>query len=116
VGQGNPGQAQPNAPVGILIRAPYMCVQPFFLTQEHQEHARFGYAPQQVAPGPIQAAFFNLPPHQNPAPGQPAAVNLRQFASHYLHHPNSQVNMIFMEPGPAGHCRMTIILDMADLF
>jgi hypothetical protein len=32
-----------------------------------------------------------------------------------LHHPNSQVSMVCMEPDAAGHCKVMIILEMADI-
>jgi hypothetical protein len=33
-----------------------------------------------------------------------------------LNHPDSQVDMVRMEPGPAGGIRMVITLELADLF
>ena len=110
---GIPGYMQPNAPVGIKLCFD-IYVQLNVSLQENQGHAPFDYAPQQFPPGPPQAAFPHPIPHQIPAPGQPAAENLRRFASRYLYHPNSRVDMVCVEPGGAGRCKVMIILDIAD--
>jgi len=52
-----------------------------------------------------------------PAPGQPAAAeNLRRLAMRYLRCPDSQVDLVSMEPGTAGHFRVVIVLELADIF
>jgi hypothetical protein len=79
------------------------------------EHAFLGYPAQQIALGPVQAAFPDPFAYRIPAPGQPAADNLRRLASRYLHHHNSQVSMVCMEPSAAGHCKVVIVLEMADI-
>ena len=81
--------------------------------QGYKEYDRFGYA-QHIVPGPAptQAAF---PRHQVPAPGQPGAENIRRFASRYLYHPSSRVDMIRMEPGAAGGFKVVIILEVSDV-
>jgi len=69
---------------------------------ENQRHDPFvGHVPQPVP--------------QFPAPGQPAAENLRRLAIRYLHRPDSQVDLVAMEPGVAGHCKVVIILELADI-
>jgi len=82
----------------------------------NREYDRFGYAPQHVAPGlaPAQALPFG---HrvQVPAPGQAGAENIRRFASRYLHHPSSRVDMIGMEPVAAGGFKVMIILEVSDV-
>ncbi|KAH9962633.1 hypothetical protein BC827DRAFT_202582 [Russula dissimulans] len=98
--QGINAQAQPNPP-------------------QNQGHGPFGYgqAPQHVARGPDPAAFHDRFFHQMPAPGQPlaAAENLRQLAGRYLNHPDSRVDLFYMEPGAAGDCDVVIILKMPNV-
>jgi len=53
--------------------------------------------------------------HRIPAPGQLAAENLRRLAIRYLHRPDSQVDLVAVEPGVAGHCKVVIILELADI-
>jgi hypothetical protein len=84
--------------------------------QEYQGNNNLGYAPQVIVPpvlDPIQAAFPNLPPHQAAA-GQPAAENLRRLAIRYVHHPDSQVDMVRMEAGTAGRYKVVIVLEIVD--
>lgn len=82
----------------------------------NQEHNPFGYVRPPVAPGLVEAAF----PHpfvsriRTPDPPQARAENIRQLAGHYLHHPNAQVRMITMEPGPAGRIRVAVIFETPD--
>jgi len=78
------------------------------VSQENQVH---GYTSQHSAPGPAQAAF----PDQIPASGQRATENLRQLAIRYLHQPNSRVEMIRLEPGATGPCKVVIILELVDV-
>jgi len=47
--------------------------------------------------------------------GQPAAENLRRLASRYVHHPDSQVDMVRMEPGSAGRYKVVIALEISDI-
>ncbi|KAI0306188.1 hypothetical protein B0F90DRAFT_1923814 [Multifurca ochricompacta] len=68
------------------------------VTPEFQGDGGFGYAPQYIAPVPT-GVFPNEWPHQAPVPSEPAAELLRQLASRYLHHPDSLVDMVRMEPG-----------------
>ncbi|KAH9992010.1 hypothetical protein BJV74DRAFT_795886 [Russula compacta] len=81
--------------------------------QGNQENEIFGYDPQRLLPGSTQAAFPNPSAHQAPALDRPAAENLRRLASRYLQHPDSQIDMIRMEPGSAGRYRVVIVLEMA---
>ena len=55
-------------------------------------------------------------PHQPPfaLPSQSTTVNLRRLAGRYLNHPDSQVDMVRMEPGSAGRYKVVIVLEMAD--
>jgi len=72
---------------------------------ENQDHNFLDYIPQQIPPLLAEAA----------APGQPAAENLRRLAIRYVHHPASQVDLVSMQPGAAGHCRVVIVLEMVDI-
>jgi len=86
--------------------------------QEDPGNGNFGRAPEDsdVVPGPTQAAFSNSSPHRAPDVGQPAAENpsLRRLASRYIHHPDSQVDMVRMEPGSVGRYKVVIVLEIAD--
>ena len=83
--------------------------------QENREHDRLEYAPQHVALGPAQAAF--VPPfvHRAPTPDQPREDNLQRLARRFLHHPDSQVNMVWIGPGAAGRFEIVIVLDASDV-
>jgi hypothetical protein len=83
-------------------------------SQGNQEHDILGF-PQHGPPLPAQAAFPGPVAHQFPAPGQPAVENLRRLAIRFLHHPDSQVDLVSMEPGAPGLCRVVIILELADV-
>lgn len=67
-----------------------------------------------MVPGPTQAAFPNSSTHRASGVGRPVAENLRRLASRYIHHPDSQVEMVRMEPGSAGRYKVVIVLEMAD--
>jgi len=54
-------------------------------------------------------------PHQVPILNEPAVEVLRRLANRYLNELNSQVDMVRMEPGPAGGIRVVITLELADL-
>ena len=82
--------------------------------QGYQENDIFGYDPQRVLPARTQAPFPNPSAHQAPALDRPAAETLRRLASRYLQHPDSQIDMIRMEPGTPGRYRVVIVLEMAD--
>jgi len=98
--QGINPQAQPNPP-------------------DYHGRGPFGYgqAPQHVARGPDPVAFHDRFVHQMPAPDQPraAAENLRQLASRYLNHPDSRVDLFYMEPGAGADCDVVIILKMPNV-
>jgi hypothetical protein len=64
--------------------------------------------------GPAQA-FLDELPHQVPVLNEPAAEVLRRLANRYLNELDSQVDMVRMEPGPAGGIRVVITLELADL-
>jgi hypothetical protein len=84
------------------------------LPQENQEHDIFPYNPQHAPPFPAQVAFPD--PIANWIPrGQPAAENLRRLAIRYLQHPYSQVDLVSMEPGAVGLCKVVIVLELADV-
>jgi len=84
-------------------------------TPQNQERALFGRALHRVAPVPSQAAFREPLAHQIPTPDQRASRNLRRLASRYLHHPDSQIGLISVEPSVTGHCKVVIVLEMADI-
>ena len=83
--------------------------------QDDQGNSPFGYAPQGAIRDPTQAAFPGPSAHQNTGLREPEAGSLRQVASRYLYHPDSQVDMVRMEPGAAGRYKVVIVLEMADL-
>jgi hypothetical protein len=60
----------------------------------------------------ISGLGFAMPP----PPDMPAAENLRRLASRFLCHPDSQIVLIRMEPGPDGRFRVVISLEMADFY
>ena len=86
-------------------------------SQENQEYDLLGYATQHVAPlpGPAQGAFRPAFVHQVPGLGQPGAENLRRLASRYLHQPNSRVDVVCIEPGPADQFKVVIIVEVPDV-
>jgi hypothetical protein len=72
----------------------------------------FGYAPQHIEPpGPVQAVFPDPFVHRMPAPDRAGAENLRRIASRYLHHPDAQVIMVYMEPAAGGQYKVVITLE-----
>ena len=73
-----------------------------------------GYAGQHGGAGPAQA-FLDEWPHQVPIPNELAREVLRRLANGYLHQPGSQVEMVRMEPGPAGGIQVVITLELAGL-
>jgi len=97
--QGIPAQAQPNAPVNPE-RNPF----------------GFGYAPQNIAPGLVQAAFPHpFVHHRVPTPNPAGAEDLRRLASRYVHHPDAQVGTVSMEVGAAGRFKVVIVLESNDI-
>ena len=82
--------------------------------QANQGNVSVGYVPQDIVPGPTQAALPDLSAHRTPTLGQPAAESFRRLANRYVNHPDSQVVMVRMEPGSAGRYKVVIVLEMAD--
>ena len=82
--------------------------------QDNQGNHRLGYAPRGIVPGPAQTAFPDPSTHQQHGLGQPVVENLRRLASRYVHHPDSKVDMVRMEPGTAGRYKVVIVLEMTD--
>jgi hypothetical protein len=74
----------------------------------------FDYAGQHTAPGPAQAWLDELP-HQDPVLNEPATEALRRLARRYLNQPNSQVEMVRMEPAPTGGIMVVITLELVGL-
>lgn len=84
--------------------------------QDHQGNGSFGYVPHGAVRGPTQAVPPGPSAHQNTGFREPAAAgDLRRLASRYLYHPDSQVDMVRMEPGSAGRYKVVIVLEMSDL-
>lgn len=73
-----------------------------------------GYADQHGGADPAQV-FTDEWPNQVPIPNEQAREVLRRLANRYLHQPGSQVEMVRMEPGPAGGIQVVITLELADL-
>ena len=67
-----------------------------------------------VVPGPTRAGLPDPSAHRAPALGQSVTENLRRLASRYVNHPESQIDMVRMEPGSAGQYKVVIVLEMAD--
>jgi len=99
----------------VPISLSCVCSQLDLSPQDNQGNSPFGYAPQDAVRDPTQAALPGPSAHQNTGLREPAAGSLRQLASRYLYHPDSQVDMVRMEPGSAGRYKVVIILEMADL-
>ena len=75
----------------------------------------FGHVPRDIVPDPTQAAFPGPSSgHRAPTLGQPVPQNLRRLASRYVHHPDSHVEMVRMEPSSIGRYKVVIVLEMAD--
>ena len=82
--------------------------------QENQRNDRVGYANQGVVPGPTQATLPGPSAHRAPALAQAAAENLRRLAGRCVHHPDSRVDVVRMEPGTGGRYKVVIVLEMTD--
>ena len=70
----------------------------------------------QDEPANLARAFLDEGLRQVPVFNEPAGEILRHMANRYLNDPDSQVNMIHMEPGTGGGIRVEITLELADLF
>ena len=83
--------------------------------QVNLERNSFGYGHQHnvLAPGP---AFPHPFAHRIPTPNQAGAENFRQLASRYVHHPDAQVIMVYMEAEAPGRFNVVIILDSRVIF
>jgi len=79
-----------------------------------QENQGNDYVPQGVVLGPAQGTLPGPLAHRAPVLGQPAAENLRRLASRCVHHPDSQVDVVRMEPGTGGRYKVVIVLEMTD--
>jgi len=79
--------------------------------QEVLEYDIFGDAAQPAQDGTAPDGL-NAWPHEDPAPGETTAEILRQLASRYLDHPDSQVDMVRVERDPAGGFRVIIALEI----
>jgi len=75
----------------------------------------FHYAGQDE-PADLAQALLDEGLHQVPIFNEPSREILRRMANRYLNDPDSQVDMIRMEPGTAGGIRVNITLELADLF
>jgi hypothetical protein len=67
----------------------------------------FHYAPQRAEAG-LNQALPDEGPYQ--APDAPGGENLRRRAIRYLQNPDSQVDSVMMELGPAAQSRVVIVL------
>jgi hypothetical protein len=81
------------------------------LLQEVLGYDIFGDAAQPAQAGTATDGL-NAWPHENPAPGEATAEILRQLASSYLGHPDSQVDIVCVERNPAGGLRVIIFLEI----
>jgi hypothetical protein len=86
------------------------------LLQEIQgdNHFHVDYAPQLLVPGPARAEHPDPWAYNAPVHDYPPADDLRRLARRYLDHPNSQVDMVRMEPGHAGRFKVVITLETAN--
>ncbi|KAI0248282.1 hypothetical protein BJV78DRAFT_1156600 [Lactifluus subvellereus] len=80
-------------------------------TPQFQRNDVFAYAPQRATAGPDRA-FPDEWLYQVPALILPRAENLRRLASRYVHHPDARVDMVRVEPGPAGRFKVVITLEI----
>ena len=84
--------------------------------QANRDNDLLAYA-QHAAPGPAQAASH--PPFVRRAltPDQVREDNLRRLIGCLLYHPDSRVNMTWIEPGAAGRFRAeaVIVLEASDV-
>jgi hypothetical protein len=86
------------------------------LLQEPHNADNCNNANPHVAPGLAQAAILDPLLHDALPPDEAAADNLRRLAIRFLRHPDSQVDMVRMEPGAAGRFKVVISLETADFF
>ncbi|KAH9018172.1 hypothetical protein EDB84DRAFT_660929 [Lactarius hengduanensis] len=115
-------QAQPDYPA-----VPYMDMRqdgrvipahPQAFAPEVQENhdGIFGYALADPAVGPPQ--YFHghgALPYQAPLPNIPPADGLRTLAGRFINSPGTRINILRIEPGPAGRFEVWIVLEMADI-
>jgi hypothetical protein len=76
--------------------------------QVNPERNPFGHGHQHNAPGP---AFPHPFVHRIRTPNQAGAENSRQLASRYVHHPDAQVRMVYVEVAAPGRFNIVIMLD-----
>ena len=117
-------QGVPVQPQAIQVQAAvcsiffFIPMYPQHLLQEFQGHNHFrvDYVPQLLIPGPARAELPDPWAYNAPVLDYPPADNLRRLARRYLDHPDSQVDMVRMEQGPAGQFKVVITLETADFF
>lgn len=112
--QGIPQQGQANALVSSNSGSLSTCLTDTSL-QENREYDLLDHVPQHVIPGPAQAAFHPPFVHQALIPDQLREDSLRRLARRFLYHPDSRVNMVWMEPGAAGRFKVVIVLEASDV-
>ncbi|KAH9015745.1 hypothetical protein EDB83DRAFT_2680001 [Lactarius deliciosus] len=97
---------------GRVIPAP----QAFAPEVQENHDGIFGYAPAYPAVGPPQ--YFHVHgalPYQAPLPNVPPADGLRILADRFINSPGTRINILRIEPGPAGRFEVWIVLEMADI-
>lgn len=102
--QGVPPHAQLIAPpVSVCNAFPSsrVPISIYLSPQEIQEHDIFDDVAQHPPVG-IVPSGINAWPHDVPLPSETAAEILRQLASRYLDHPNSQVDTVRVDLSPGG--------------
>jgi len=112
--RGVPAQAQvivPQVPVCNTLPPLQIPISVCLSLQEIQEHDIFGDVAQHPPAGTAPDGL-NAWPHEVPVPGEPATEILRQLASRYLEHPDSQVDTVRVELSPTGGFRVIIALEI----
>ena len=109
-----PAQEQPFAPVCRTFLL-HVSIQRNRFMQGAQENYD-GYGAHFPAADPPEA-FPGARPHPaRPANMPPAANGLRNLAGRFLNNPGTNVNMLWIEPGPNGRFEVWIALELPDIF
>ncbi|KAH9968315.1 hypothetical protein BGW80DRAFT_1339041 [Lactifluus volemus] len=77
-------------------------------------HFQVDQALQLPVPGPAGAELPDPWVYNAPVRDYPPPDNLRRLARRYLDYPDSQVDMVCIEPGHAGRFKVVITLETAD--
>jgi hypothetical protein len=112
--KGIPDNLQVISPVGINLSSPPYILNRNPSLQVNQANKQPGNSLRREIPGPTQAA---VPSEDYTPPSSPptAEYTLRQVASRYVNHPDSQVDAVCTERASAGRYKVTIALEVTGL-